>query len=157
MYTGSLHLHSLLRWVVLALMLVMLYRSFMGRSSDRTFRNEDRKVALFLLIGAHLQLIIGLYQYIVGNWGIRQLENLSMGEVMKNAMSRFFLVEHTVGMIIGITLITVAYSVSKRALEPQKKWNKLFLFYALAFVIIMASVPWPFRMVGEGRHWFPGM
>jgi hypothetical protein len=157
MYTGSIHLHSLLRWVVLALMLVMLYRSFMGRSSDRTFKNEDRKVALFLLIGAHLQLLIGLYQYFVGPWGIHQLDNLSMGEVMKNAMSRFYLVEHALGMIIGITLITIAYSTGKKALEPQKKWNRMFILYAIAFVIIMVSIPWPFRMVGEGRAWFPGM
>ena len=157
MYTGSLHLHSLLRWVLLGLMLVLIYRSFMGRNSNRTFKAGDRKLVLFTLITAHLQLIIGLYQYIAGPWGIKLLENATMGEVMKNTLSRFYLVEHAVGMLIGIALITVANSASKKASEPQAKWNRLFWLYGIAFVIIMVSVPWPFREVGVNRHWFPGM
>ncbi len=157
MYTGSLHLHSLLRWVLLGLMLVLIYRSFMGRSGDRTFKAGDRKLVLFTLISAHLQLVIGLYQYLVGPWGVKLLENATMGEVMKNALSRFYLVEHALGMLIAIVLITVANSASKKASEPQAKWNRLFWLYAIAFVIIMVSIPWPFRAVGAGRAWFPGM
>lgn len=157
MYTGSLHLHSLLRWVMVALMIFLLLRSFMGRKDGRAFTAQDRKLVLFLMISAHLQLVIGLYQYFVGNWGVKQFENLSMGEVMKNATSRFFAVEHLTGMLIAIILITIANSTSKKAMEDNSKWNRLFWLYAVSFLLILACVPWPIREVGAGRSWFPGM
>ena len=157
MYTGSLHLHSLLRWVMVGLLIFLTVRSFVGRSDGRAFTAQDRKMVLFLMISAHLQLLIGLYQYFVGAWGIKQFDNLSMGEVMKNATSRFFVVEHLVGMLIAIVLITMANSASKKAVEDKAKWNRLFWLLSIAFVLILVSVPWPFRAVGAGRAWFPGM
>jgi hypothetical protein len=157
MYTGSLHLHSLLRWVMVGLMIFLLLRSFMGRKDGRAFTAQDRKMVLFLMISAHLQLLIGLYQYFTGNWGVKQLDNLSMGEVMKNATSRFFVVEHLVGMLIAIVLITMANSASKKAVADSAKWNRLFWLYTVAFLLILACVPWPFREIGAGRSWLPGM
>ena len=157
MYTGSLHLHSLLRWVMVGLLIFLTLRSFMGRSDGRAFTTQDRKMVLFLMISAHLQLLIGLYQYFVGTWGIKQFDSLSMGEVMKNPMSRFFAVEHLTTMLIAIVLITVANSASKKAVEDKAKWNRLFWLLSIAFVLIMVGVPWPFRVIGMGRSWFPGM
>ena len=156
MYTGLLHLHSTLRWVVLILLVLMIVRSWMGRSGNRTWNEGDRKSALFLMIACHIQLAIGLYQWFT-RWGLPQIQELGMAAAMKNAGIRFFAIEHTVGMIAAIVLATMAYSYSKKSVEDSAKYNRLFLYYALTFILIMVFIPWPFREVGEGRSWFPGM
>lgn len=157
MYTGSLHLHSLIRWVMFALLLVLIYKSFKGRRGGLVFTELDRKMALFLFIFTNIQSIIGGYQWFTGGYGLHVFDSLSFGEVMKNRTFRFFSIEHPIGMLIAIILITVGYSKSKRATTDQGKWAALYwpLFFAL--IVLLISIPWPFREVGMGRAWFPGM
>ena len=148
MYTGLLHLHSLLRWVILILLLIGIYQAF-------TKNKGLQKLSLFLLISAHITLLIGLYQWIFSKTvGLKVLiENMGgMGNVMKNSFSRFWAVEHFTGMLIAIVLITIARGKAKKDNFDAAKWLCL-----IALLLILASVPWPFREVGAGRTWFPGM
>jgi hypothetical protein len=156
MYEGSLHLHNLLRWVVLILLILMVVRSYAGRGGNRVWSEGDRKTALFLLISSHLQLVIGLYQWMTGAWGLAQIQANGMADTMKNSVSRFYAVEHFAGMLIAIALVTIAYSTSKKAINDDAKYNKLFWYYTIALGLILALVPWAFRE-GIGRAWFPGM
>jgi len=155
MYNGLLHLHSLLRWVILLLLLIAIFRSI----SDRTkpFTNGHRKTGLFLMITADLMLLVGLYQWFVGDWGLKSIQTNGMSVVMKNSVLRFFAIEHMVGMLIAIILIHIGYSFSKKNIPDSTKHKRAILFYSLALLIILISIPWPFREVGAGRTWFPGM
>ena len=83
MYNGLLHLHNLLRWVVIILLLVALIRHLMAISNRRAYTNGDRKIDLFLMIAAHIQLLIGLYQWFAGPWGLKNIQNVGMSEVMR--------------------------------------------------------------------------
>ena len=157
MYTGLLHLHSTLRWVVLILLVLMIVRSWMGRSGNRAWNEGDRKSALFLMISCHLQLAIGLYQWFTGMWGLQMIQLNGMADTMKNAVARFFVVEHSIGMIAAIVLATMAYSHSKKSIGDSEKYNRLFLYYTITLLLIVIFIPWPFREVGMGRSWFPGM
>jgi uncharacterized membrane protein len=56
MATGLLHLHNLLRWIILILLFVAIYQAF-------TKNKGVQKISLFLLISAHITLLLGLYQY----------------------------------------------------------------------------------------------
>ena len=145
METGLLHLHSVLRWIILLLLLVCLIQAFSKNTALR-------KTSLWLLISAHLMLLIGLYQLIAGRYGI--MNGLPGGiELMKDKFYRFFWVEHPLMMIIAIILITVARGNAKRLNYKGTVWLLL-----VALLLILAAVPWPFReIVGEGRTWFPGM
>lgn len=155
MYTGLLHLHNLLRWVILILLLVALFRHLSGMNKKRLVNAGDQKVDLFLMIAAHTTFLVGLYQWIVGPWGLKLIQNSGMGEVMKNATYRFFAVEHITGMLIAIVLITIGRGKVKRAVDASAH-KKAFWFFLIALVIILASVPWPFREA-VARPWFPGM
>jgi hypothetical protein len=62
MYTGLLHLHNLLRWVILILLLVAIIKAFMGMNGKKPFTPGDRKVGLFLMIAAHITLL-GITEY----------------------------------------------------------------------------------------------
>jgi hypothetical protein len=144
MYTGLLHLHSLLRWVILILAVLAIYQAFIKS-------NGLKKTSLWLLIAAHTTLLVGIYQWVVGNLGLKLIQASSMGEVMKNAATRFWAVEHFTGMLIGIILITIARGKVKKDNYKAASW-----LYLIALLIILVTIPWPFR-AGIGRGWFPGM
>ncbi len=155
MYQGLLHLHNLGRWVVIILLLVAIVRSLTGTTSNKAFTNADKKTGLFLMIAAHTMLLIGFYQWFVGPWGLHNIQNLGMKAVMQDNVYRFWAVEHLTGMLVGIILITIGRGSAKKNISDKAKHRKSFWFYFIAFVVIVASVPWPFREVA--RPLFPGM
>ncbi|AXY78184.1 DUF2768 family protein [Paraflavitalea soli] len=155
MYTGLLHLHNLLRWVILILLLVALFRHLTGMNKKTLVSAGDKKVDLFLMIAAHTTFVIGLYQWIAGPWGLKLIQSVGMGEVMKNSAYRFWAVEHITGMLIAIVLITIGRGKVKRAVDYTAH-KKAFWFFLFALIIILVSVPWPFREA-IARPWFPGM
>ena len=140
-----LHLHSLLRWIILLLLLVCLFQAVSKSTAVK-------KTSLWLLISAHLMLIVGVYQLIAGRYGINK--GLPEGiELMKDRFYRFFWIEHPLLMILAIILITVARGKAKNLNYKSVTWLLI-----IALLAILAAVPWPFReIVGEGRTWFPGM
>lgn len=147
-------LHSILRWVILVLLAVTIFKAWSGNKNKTPYTDSDKKLALFSLIAVHLQLVIGFIQYLWGPLGIKNISNLGMGEVMKNSYSRFFAVEHISMMLLAIILITVAYSGAKRMADDQKKHKRIFIFYLIALVLILAAIPWPFRAGFEALGWF---
>ncbi|MHA4809856.1 hypothetical protein ACX0G9_17205 [Flavitalea flava] len=153
MYTGLLHLHSFMRWIILILAIIAIYKSYIGMTAGKAFTAGDKKIGLFLMISAHTTLLIGLYQWIVGPWGLKNIQNMGFGPVMKDSVFRFYAVEHLTGMIIAIVLITIGRGVSKKNIPDQVKHKKTFWFFLVAVLIILVSVPWPFR-VGIARPWF---
>ena len=152
MEQGMLHLHNLLRWVIIVLLLLAIFRSL---NAGKPFTGGHRKLGLFLLIAADLMLLIGLYQWFTSPLGLKSIQTNGMDVVMKDGNLRFFAIEHMVGMIIAIVLIHIGYSYAKRSLPDNVKHKRTLLFYVLAFLLILAFVPWPFREFG--RPLFPGM
>ena len=156
MYNGLLHLHNLLRWVILLLILVAIVRSFVGMRSNKPFTNGDKKIGLFLMISAHITFLIGLYQWIAGSLGLKAIQSAGFGVVMENSNARFWAMEHPVGMLIAVILITIGRRQSKLPISDTAKHKKTFWYYLIALIIIIGVVPWPFRET-IARPWFPGM
>lgn len=152
---GLLHLHNLLRWVILILLLVAIVKSFTGMSGNRPYSNGDKKIGLFLMISAHIMLLIGLYQVLAGRYGILNNSIPEGVSIMKDKFYRFFLVEHPLAMIIAIILITIGRGQAKKAIPDAAKHKKSFWFYMIALILILAAVPWPFREI-VARPLFPG-
>ena len=152
MYTGLLHLHSYLRWAILILALVAIYKSFTGMTAGRPFTAGDKRVGLFLMISAHTTLVVGLYLYFAGPWGFAEIQNLGFGAVMKNRVARFYAVEHIFGMLVAIALITIGRGASKKNIPDAAKHRRSFWYFLVALVIILVTIPWPFRE-GIARPW----
>ena len=155
MYQGMLHLHSVLRWIILILLLVAVYKSLVDK--NKPFTSGHRKTGLFLMISADVMLLVGIYQWVAGPMGLKSIQANGMSVVMKNSVLRFFAIEHFVGMIVAIILIHIGYSYAKKDVPDAVKHKRAFLFYGLALLIILIFIPWPFREVGAGRGWLPGM
>jgi hypothetical protein len=127
---------------VISLLITIIYAAY-ARSKKLSFE-KTRLLSLVSLIFVHLQFLVGLVLYFISP------KVIFSGQAMKAPLTRFFLVEHLTGMLIGITLITIGYSVSKKALTVPKQYNKLLIYYLIGFLIILVAVPWPFYNFGTG-------
>lgn len=137
-------LHSWLRWILLILLLASIVKSYSGLSSKKALTAGDKKTWLFTMISAHTTLLIGLILLFFGTYGIAKgvPEGIS---VMKNSTYRFFWVEHPLMMLIAIVFITIARGQAKKSTPDAVKYKKAFWFFIIALLLILASIPWPFR------------
>jgi hypothetical protein len=61
--------------------------------------------------------------------------------------------EHISLMIIAIILVTIGHSKSKKGSTPADKFKPIKLWYVVGLILIIASIPWPFR-TALGGAWF---
>ncbi|MCW5911959.1 MAG: hypothetical protein KIT62_12840 [Cyclobacteriaceae bacterium] len=137
--------HSTLRYFIIVFLLILLYRSFQGWQKKNTFTATDDKVSLWLFILTHSQLLLGLILYFVSPLVIFD------GASMKNAVARYWLVEHIGMMLIAVVLITMARVTAKKMTDAVAKHKRLFIFNLIALVIILAAI----AQSGRGFFSFP--
>lgn len=125
-------LHSLNRFVLLILLLVLIGKSLMGWLNKSPFEKADDKMSLFLFISTHTQLLLGLFLYFFGSAVVFSAQS------MKEAVPRYWLVEHSSGMLIAIVLISLGRILSKKVSESTAKHKRLFFYNVAALIIIMA-------------------
>ena len=124
-------------WAFLALLLLVITAivALYGIISKRQFTNTDRKIALFALVGSHIQLVVGLVLYFVSPLGFQLLGNMEK-------QARLTSLEHPLINIIAIILITVGWSKHKKALEGKNKFKTIAIFYGLGLLLILSKIPW---------------
>jgi uncharacterized membrane protein len=128
------YLHSGVRFIVLALVLVAIVQSLVGWLGHKTYSKGNRKLNLFAMISAHTQLLIGLALYFLSPF-------VQFGSnTMKDATTRYWTVEHIAMMVFALILITIGHSRSKKAVIPEDKHRAIAIFYLLAVIIIVVAI-----------------
>lgn len=137
-YTAFLYLHSWLRWIVLALLVVSVVLAVMKDNGPRA-----QRASLFTMIGFDMQLLVGLLLYAALS-PVTKSAFADFGAAMKVSSVRFFAVEHIFGMIIAAALVHVGHALGKRASDAAAAAKKRLLFFSLALVVVLLAIPWPF-------------
>ena len=135
--------HSGLRWIALLLLLLAIISAFTAKNYEK----KHRLVNLFTMITFHTQLVLGIILYFLSD-KVQFTEGW-----MKQAMYRFYGMEHLTGMLLAIIAITIGHSKSKKAADAASKFNAIKLWYVLALILVVAFIPWPFR-TELGAGWF---
>jgi hypothetical protein len=151
LYSAMLHAHSVGRWIILILLLFAIINSLLA--GNRPYIKSDNRLGLLLTIFADLMLLIGVYLYFAGSLGYKAIQS-GMGAVMKDPYNRFFAVEHLAGMLIAIILMHIGKAQGRRPIGDKAKHRRTMIFYLVALLIILASIPWPFREIFQTRGWF---
>lgn len=68
---------------------------------------------------------------------------------MTNPNLRFWAVEHIAGMIVGIALAHIGRVKVRKASTDVRKHLMVTIFFGLALVAIIGSIPWPGETVGR--------
>ena len=127
--------HSGLRWIALLLLLLAIINAFTAKNYEK----KHRLVNLFSMITFHTQLVLGIILYFLSD-KVQFTEGW-----MKQAMYRFYGMEHLTGMLLAIIAITIGHSKSKKAADAASKFKAIKLWYVLALILVVAFIPWPFR------------
>jgi hypothetical protein len=135
--------HSGLRWIALLLLLLAIISAFTAKNYEK----KHRLVNLFTMITFHTQLVLGIILYFLSD-KVQFTEGW-----MKQAMYRFYGMEHLTGMLLAIIAITIGHSKSKKAADAASKFKAIKLWYVLALILVVAFIPWPFR-TELGAGWF---
>lgn len=142
MYSVLIIAHSWLRWIVLLLGALAVFRAIAGRSSHRSWGPGDNAPGRWYTISLDLQVLIGLLLYI---WAspIVTIARQHMAESMANHATRFWLIEHPFGMIVALALAHVGRSRVRRAQTDHARFGRAAIFYGLSVLIAILSSPWP--------------
>lgn len=142
--TGLIAAHSGLRYIILLLLVIAVVNALLNLKSGN-FSKKDKLINLFAMVFLHIQLFLGLVLYFIS-------PKVKFGaDTMSENIFRFFTVEHILLMLIGIILVTLGYSKSKRQEDLNRKHQLVLRYYGLGLIIIFLAIPWPFIYnVGAG-------
>ena len=133
--------HSYWAYLVLAVLLLAVYRAISGAVMNKEYNPKMFQSALFTLIAIHTQLLIALLLYFTSS-RFSLWFDLGIGEVMNIPVHRLYLVEHPFTNIVAVVLITRGYSKHKKKRLSNPKYKTLAINYTLALLLILYSIPW---------------
>ncbi|QXU41012.1 cytochrome B [Pedobacter sp. D749] len=137
--------HSGWRYVVFLLLIIAVVKALSGWFGNKTYTEGDRKLNVFALISAHIQLLIGLVLYFSEGW--YKLSSAGAPAV------RYFKMEHITMMVVAIILITVGNAKSKKLTEAVAKHRAIAIFFGLALILIIIAILLMVKAV-PGRSFF---
>jgi hypothetical protein len=127
-------IHAWFRYVLFLLVLLAIIQSLSGWLGKKAYTEGNRKINLFAMISADMQLLFGIVLYFLS-----PLVQFNSG-TMKDDTLRYFTVEHWVMMLIAIALIHIGHSRSKKAITPENKHKSIAIFYIIAILVIIGAI-----------------
>lgn len=141
MYTGFLHLHNMLRWLLLIVIVVTLVKYLVGWIGSKPWTKADNVLGVVFTSLMDLQLLTGLVLYFFLS-PVTKLALSDFGAAMKDSGLRFYAVEHIFMMIVAVALVHVGRAKSKKEKTDHAKFKVASIFYLIALVVILAAIPW---------------
>jgi uncharacterized membrane protein YozB (DUF420 family) len=148
MYAFILFCHSYLRWALLICLLVVMVRSFGRAKTRRGWTERDERLHVILISLADVQLLLGLALYFAFS-PLTQAFLSSPGAGMKNSVVRFFGVEHLTSAVLAIAVLHIGRARSKKSADSRTRHKRVWLSLAIALVLFLVTIPWPFLAYGR--------
>lgn len=126
--------HSYFAWLGLAAIVIAILVAVLAVTGKKPFGKLEKMTAMFGMIGAHIQLLMGLVLYFISPYGF---SNFS-GANMKDPLSRLLMLEHPLTNIIAIIIITVGYRKAK-SISSSKP---VMIYYLIGLVLLLSRLPW---------------
>jgi hypothetical protein len=142
MYALVLILHSVIRWVVLLTGVVAVIRAITGWRTGRPWTLADDRSGSRFMMALDLQVLLGLILYFALS-PITVAALRDFGGAMSDSAIRFWAVEHIFGMLSAMVLAHVGRARIRRVGNDARRHKVAAIFFTLALVAILASIPWP--------------
>lgn len=144
--------HSGMRYIILILLILAIIYANQTKSGKKPFEGSTKKMGMFTMIFVDIQLLVGLVLYF---FFIASQTNFKIGKLtdqLQVGMFRSIAIDHAIGMLIAVVLIHLGYAKAKKALNAEDAGKKQFMFFLIALILILVSIPWPF--LHHERGWF---
>jgi len=142
LYLITLFAHSYLRWAVLAAVVFVLVRAFVGWRRARAWTRIDERLHVALVGLTNLQFTLGVALYLF----MSPLSHAFFADpagAMKVRVVRFFGLEHPVMMLLAVALVHMGRSRSRKAATGALRHRVVFATTLAALLVSCASIPWP--------------
>jgi hypothetical protein len=153
MYTASLVFHNLCRWGVLLFGIWAVFNALSGITGKKAYSASDNRGSLLFMIFCDIQLLIGLFLFFKYGWFDKLKQGMSY-LADHDRPGLYFTMEHGLMMIIAWLLVHIGRIAVKKAGTDAGKHKRSLVFFGLGLLIILISIPWPFRNVDTARPWF---
>ena len=150
MYSVLLTLHSIVRWLIVLAALASVGRALGGLRGGQAWTALDKRLGIIFTSAMDTQLLIGLLLYFFYS-PVTLAALRDMGGAMSQPGSRFFAVDHLFAMLIAVVLAHIGWARAKKASSDSAKFRQIAIFFGLAIVLVLLSIPWPFSSVA--RPW----
>ena len=151
MYSILLFSHALIRWFVLIAVITTLIRSYYGWLFGKPFTKSDNALRVLTLSVVHIQATLGLLLYCISPV-IRYFFN-NFKEAVHEKDFRFFGMEHSLMMLTAVVIITIATISCRKKTTDEEKFKTLAIWFSIAVLIILFSIPWSFGEITANRPW----
>jgi hypothetical protein len=155
MHDVLIFLHSTLRWFLLISLVVAISIAISHWFSDGKFTKNSELLRKMTATLAHVQLLIGLWLYVISPEVNSLFSNFSEAVKVRNV--RFFAMEHSLAMVIAVVLITVGSILTKRLKDEKSKLRSQIIWFSIALLIVFMMIPWPFLSFSVHRPYFIGI
>lgn len=133
--------HSIFNWLVLMSILYSIWLAYQSKIAGLSFSDYPVKVFRCSFGLTLIQLAIGLLIYrkshITGNFWRDQL-------YFNDMEGFFFSIVHSVLMTIATAIMFTAVVPTRKSNPKGKQYNKIIIYFSIALIIMLLSVPWPF-------------
>jgi hypothetical protein len=150
-YPVVLGVHSYWRWVVLAAAVMVLVRAWQGWRSRRPWTPVDDRASRFFVVTFDMQVLIGLFLYVALSPLTRAAFG-NFGAAMGDSVMRFWAVEHIFGMLVAAAFVHIGRAKTRRP-STRDRHKTAVIFYGLALVAMLLTIPWPFMPAGRPLFW----
>ena len=149
MYSTVLMLHAILRWVVVLAGLLAVVRALSGTFGRKPWTGADDGTGRAFVMALDVQFLVGLILYAALS-PITQTAFRDFGAAMRTPALRYWAVEHVTGMVIALALAHIGRARLRRA-DGVARHRTAAVFFGLALLALLASIPWP--GMPNGRPW----
>lgn len=133
-------LNTNLEYLALIFLVVATLNAFWGLIGKRSFGIKDLRLSLFTLIFSCIQMLMGIATYFMSDY-FSAWEN-GMGAVIRDSNLRMYLIQRPITNILAIVLITMGWSLHKKASVDRKKYFRIAVFYAIGLLLLFSRISW---------------
>ena len=148
MYAAVLWLHSWIRWIVLGLAVLAWTRALFGRTPVAWTPGTEDPVSRWFLRAFDLQFMLGLLMFVALS-PITRAAFSDVSAMMGQTLLRFYTLEHPLGMIAALACAHVGRARAARSATAIGARRQTAIFYGMALVLMLLSIPWPFLPAGR--------
>lgn len=141
LYSVFLFLHSWMRWAVVITAVLVVVQAWRGWSGGMVWDATKARFASWFVNTTSIQLVLGIVLYGFLS-PVTTAAFMNMGGAMKDSVTRFWAVEHMVMMVIAVALAHMGAGKIKKAADDQAKHRAAAIYFTIAIVVILASIPW---------------
>lgn len=153
MFSTWLLLHSLTRWLVLGALCMAIWRAARGYLGHAPFTKADNAWRHWTATLSHVQLALGIVLYVqrplTAYFWSHWREAIGEPEIA------FFGLWHMLLMVAAVLVTTFGSALAKRRDTDRERFGTMLVWFAVALLIILVAIPWPFSPFAQRPYLRP--